>query len=169
MSNCTGCQEKYAAIDKFIDALPSLQGALVTVLNEAQHIYGYLPRELQVHIAKRLGLPEAQVYGVVSFYSFFTMEPKGQCKISICMGTACFVLGASQVLQQFENELKISPGQTTEDLRFSLDALRCLGACSLAPVVMVNDKVYGKVTPQQVKSIIEEQMLLMAEGGDKRD
>ena len=157
MSNVSSCQEvKFAEIDQYIDSLPDLRGALVTVLHEAQEIYGYLPTELQQHIAKRLKVPVAQVFGVVSFYSFFTMLPKGQCKISICMGTACFVCGADAILKEFERELKIGPGETSSDGMYSLDALRCVGACSLAPVVLVNEKVYGKVAQDQVKGIIEE-------------
>ena len=170
MSSSTGClEQKFKEIDAFIDSLPSLQGALVTVLHKAQEIYGYLPKELQLHISKRLDVPSAHVYGVVSFYSFFTMEPKGQCKISICMGTACFVCGAEAVLKQFEEELGIGPGETTADSAFSLDALRCLGACSLAPVVMINEKVYGKVSPSQVKSILAEYKHRTTEGGSHHD
>ena len=167
MSNCNRCSErKFAQIDQYIDALPTQKGALIDVLNRAQGIYGYLPSELQLHIAKRLGIPASHVYGVVSFYSFFTMVPKGQCKISLCLGTACFVCGAEAVMQEFMEDLKIGPGETTSDGIFSLDALRCVGACSLAPVVMVNDRVYGKVKPDQVKGIIEEHMQHMAIGGE---
>ena len=169
MSDCACCQEnKFLAIDEYIDALADKKGALVTVLHEAQGIYGYLPADLQLNIARRLGVPAAQVYGVVSFYSFFTMEPKGKCTINICMGTACFVLGADAVLKEFEKELSIGPGETTSDGLFSLDALRCVGACSLAPVVQIGDKVYGKVAVDQVKGIIEEHKLL-AQGGDADD
>jgi len=156
-------------IDEYIDSLPTLQGSLIDVLSRAQSIYGYLPEELQLHIAKRIGVPASHVYGVVSFYSFFTMEPKGQCKISLCLGTACFVCGAEAILQEFIEDLKIGPGETTPDGVFSLDALRCVGACSLAPVVLVNDRVYGKVKPEQVKGIIEEHMQSMAKGGDDDD
>ncbi|MCL2496993.1 MAG: NAD(P)H-dependent oxidoreductase subunit E [Symbiobacteriaceae bacterium] len=170
MSQSASClTEKYGEIDKYIDNLPSLRGALVTVLHQAQTIYGYLPEELQLHIARRLNVPAAQVYGVVSFYSFFTMEPKGQCAISLCMGTACFVLGAGGVLQEFEKELGIKAGETTPDNLFSLDALRCVGACSLAPVVLVGDKVYGKATTSQVRGIIEEHMQRMAKGGGSNE
>ncbi|MCL2549007.1 MAG: NAD(P)H-dependent oxidoreductase subunit E [Symbiobacteriaceae bacterium] len=170
MSNCVGCSErKFMEIDEYIDSLPTLQGSLIDVLSRAQSIYGYLPEELQLHIAKRIGVPASHVYGVVSFYSFFTMEPKGQCKISLCLGTACFVCGAEAILQEFIEDLKIGPGETTPDGVFSLDALRCVGACSLAPVVLVNDRVYGKVKPEQVKGIIEEHMQSMAKGGDDDD
>ena len=131
-------------------------------MHHAQELYGYLPAELQLHIARKLGIPAAQVYGVVSFYSFFNMTPKGLHRISICMGTACFVRGSEAVLRAFENELGIKPGETTEDGLFSIDSLRCVGACGLAPVVMVDSKVYGRVTTTDVRGIIEE---YMAKGG----
>jgi len=170
MSNHADCSEqKFAEIDRYIENLPSLQGALIDVLNRAQGIYGYLPKELQLHIARKLNIPASHVYGVVSFYSFFTMVPKGQCKISLCLGTACFVCGVEAVLQEFMEDLKIGPGETTPDGLFSLDALRCVGACSLAPVVLVNERVYGKVKPDQVKGIIEEHMQNMAKGGNDDD
>ena len=135
-------------------------------MHHAQELYGYLPAELQLHIARKLSIPAAQVYGVVSFYSFFNMTPKGLHRISICMGTACFVRGSEAVLRAFENELGIKPGETTEDGLFSIDSLRCVGACGLAPVVMVDSKVYGRVTTTDVRGIIEE---YMAKGGITND
>ena len=160
--SCEGCKnelanEMYAELETFIDALPEKKGALISVLHRAQHIFGYLPKEVQQFVGKKLDIPTAQVYGVVSFYSFFTMEPKGKHPISICLGTACYVRGADKVLDAFKRELGIEVGQTTEDGKFSLDALRCVGACGLAPVVLIGDKVYGRITSaEQVKNILNE-------------
>ncbi|MDA3733707.1 NAD(P)H-dependent oxidoreductase subunit E [Niameybacter massiliensis] len=149
--------EMYAELGAFIDALPEKRGALISVLHRAQAIFGYLPKEVQEYVGQKLNIPTAQVYGVVSFYSFFTMEPKGKYPISVCLGTACYVRGADRVLDAFKNELGIEVGQTTSDGKFSLDALRCVGACGLAPVVMIGDKVYGRInTAEQVKEIIAE-------------
>ncbi|NLL70736.1 MAG: NADH-quinone oxidoreductase subunit NuoE [Epulopiscium sp.] len=147
---------KCKQLDQFIDQLPSKKGELIAVLHKAQEIFGYLPKEVQQHIAKRLEVPVAKVYGVVSFYSFFSMEPKGEHPISICMGTACYVRGAEKVLNEFKKELNLEVGETTPDGKFSLLSLRCVGACGLAPVVMVGEKVYGRVTPEMVKDILKE-------------
>jgi len=149
-------KEQFDKLDKFIDNLKSKDGALISVLHEAQEIFGYLPEEVQTHIAKKLGVPDAKVYGVVTFYSFFRTKPIGKYQINICMGTACFVRGADAVLEEFKRQLNITVGQTTADGLFTLDSLRCVGACMLAPVVTVNGKVYGNVTPSDVKGIIEE-------------
>ncbi|MBN1969241.1 MAG: NADH-quinone oxidoreductase subunit NuoE [Candidatus Delongbacteria bacterium] len=129
-------------------------GELINVLHKTQHLIGYLPREAQEIIAEGLNISVAKVFGVVSFYSFFTMEPKGEHPISICTGTACYVRGAEKVLDEFKKQLKIQVGETTEDGKFSIDCLRCVGACGLAPVVMVGEKVYGSVKPEDVKHII---------------
>lgn len=147
---------KLGQLDRFIDALPKLDGALIATLHEAQDLFGYLPEDVQLHIARRLQLPAAKVFGVVTFYSGFSMEKKGQHQIHICMGTACFVRGAEDVLRAFEEQLGIKQGDTTKDGAFSLDCLRCVGACGLAPVVMFGDKVYGRVKPDEVKNIIDE-------------
>ena len=129
---------------------------LINVLHKAQSLFGYLPPELQEVIAKELHVSVAHVYGVVTFYSFFTMTPKGIHPISICLGTACYVRGAEKVLEEFKKELKIQVGETSADGKFSLSCLRCVGACGLAPVVMVGDKVFGRVSPEGVKDIIAE-------------
>jgi NADP-reducing hydrogenase subunit HndA len=130
------------------------KGELINVLHKAQSIFGYLPAELQELIAKELNVSVAHVYGVVTFYSFFTMLPKGEHPISICLGTACYVRGAEKVLEEFKRVLKIEVGETTSDGQFSLSCLRCVGACGLAPVVMVGEKVYGRVSPEGVKDIV---------------
>ena len=129
---------------------------LINVLHKAQGIFGYLPAEVQEIVARELRIPVAKVYGVVTFYSFFTMIPKGKYPISICMGTACYVRGGEKVLDEFKRKLKISVGETTPDGDFSLNCLRCVGACGLAPVVMVGDKTYGRVSPDGVQEILSE-------------
>jgi NADP-reducing hydrogenase subunit HndA len=129
---------------------------LINVLHKAQGIFGYLPAEVQEIVARELKIPVAKVYGVVTFYSFFTMIPKGQNPISICMGTACYVRGAEKVLEEFKRKLNVEVGETTKDGKFSLNCLRCVGACGLAPVVMVGDKTFGRVSPDGVQEILSE-------------
>ncbi|HNX56387.1 MAG TPA: NAD(P)H-dependent oxidoreductase subunit E [Prolixibacteraceae bacterium] len=129
---------------------------LINVLHQVQGKLGYLPAEVQELIAKELNISVAKVYGVVTFYSFFTMIPMGEFPISVCMGTACYVRGSEQVLAEFKRQLGIEVGQSTADNKFSLNCLRCVGACGLAPVVMVGEKVYGRVSPQMVKQIISD-------------
>jgi len=129
---------------------------LINVLHGVQNKLGYLPAEVQEVIAKELKISVARVYGVVTFYSFFTMIPQGEYPISICMGTACYVRGAEQVLSEFKRQLKVEVGESTQDGKFSLSCLRCVGACGLAPVVTVAGKVYGRVAPGDVKKIIAE-------------
>ncbi len=131
-------------------------GELINVLHKVQHTFGYLPAEVQEVVAQELNIPVAKVYGVVTFYSFFSMLPKGKHPVSICMGTACYVRGAEKVLDEFKRELKIEVGETTADGKFSISCLRCVGACGLAPVVMVGDKTYGRVAPDGVKDILKE-------------
>jgi NADH-quinone oxidoreductase subunit E/NADP-reducing hydrogenase subunit HndA len=129
---------------------------LINVLHKCQEHFGYLPAEVQEVISNELVVPVAKVYGVVTFYSFFTMTPKGKHPVSICMGTACYVRGAEKVLEEFKKELNLQVGQTTQDGKFSLSSLRCVGACGLAPVVMVGDKTYGRVAPDDVRNILKE-------------
>jgi len=129
---------------------------LINVLHKCQEHFGYLPAEVQEVVSNELVVPVAKVYGVVTFYSFFTMTPKGKHPISICMGTACYVRGAEKVLDEFKKELGLQVGQTTADGKFSLSSLRCVGACGLAPVVMVGEKTYGRVAPDDVRNILKE-------------
>ena len=131
-------------------------GELINVLHKTQDYLGYLPAEVQELIAEQLHIPTAKVYGVVSFYSFFSMTPKGKHPISVCLGTACYVRGAEKVLDAFKKELNLEVGETTPDGMFSLTGLRCVGACGLAPVAMVGDKVYGRLAPAAVKDIVNE-------------
>ncbi len=130
------------------------RSALMQVLQEAQAIYGYLPLVVQREVSKGLGVSVAEIYGVVSFYSFFSLVPKGENVINICLGTACYVRGAQKILDKVEDNLGIKSGECTEDMKFSLSACRCVGACGLAPVVMINDDVYGRLTPDEVPSIL---------------
>lgn len=144
-------------LDSLIDTIPkSDESALIYVLKEAQGIFGYLPKEVQLHIAERLGISPAKVYGVVSFYSYFSTNPVGEHKISVCLGTVCFVKDSDKIMSEFEKQLNIKAGETTSDLKFTLDGLRCVGACGLAPVVVVDGKVYGLCTPDQVTDILDE-------------
>jgi NADP-reducing hydrogenase subunit HndA len=129
---------------------------LINVLHKCQEHFGYLPAEVQEVVSNELIVPVAKVYGVVTFYSFFTMTPKGKHPVSICMGTACYVRGAEKVLDEFKKELGLKVGETTRDGKFSLSSLRCVGACGLAPVVLVGDKTYGRVAPDDVKNILKE-------------
>ena len=119
---------------------------LIQILNETQEKFGYIPKTSQLEISKYLNIPMAEVYGVITFYSRFTLEPKGKYAISVCLGTACFVKGSEQILNRLKDRLKIDVGQTTADGKFSIDATRCVGACGLAPVFTVNNEVHGKAT-----------------------
>ncbi len=130
-------------------------GGLMPVLQEAQELYGYLPIEVQTMIAEGLNLPLSEVYGVATFYSQFSLTPKGENRISICMGTACYVKGSEKILNSIEQRLGIKSGECTDDGLFSLDSTRCIGACGLAPVMMVNDDVYGKVKVEDLDGILE--------------
>lgn len=149
-------KEHYEELENYIDNLPSLEGRLIEILHKAQDIFGYLPRDVQLFIARALGLSGAKVNGVVSFYSYFTEEPRGEYVINICTGTACFVKGANKILEEFQNKLKVSVGGTTEDRKFTLKDVRCVGACGLAPLVVIQDKVYGRVKVEEIDEILAE-------------
>lgn len=149
-------QELFDELEKYINTLEDKEGSLIHVLHRAQSLFGYLPREVQLFVARKLDIPGAKVFGVVSFYSFFTQTPRGKHTISICMGTACFVKGADKVLDEFSTQLGIVNGETTDDGQFTLRDVRCIGACGLAPVVMVGEKVYGHVTKADVAKILDE-------------
>ena len=152
-------QLKQSQIDKIAEICKLFnndEGELINVLHKTQHTFGYLPAEVQEVIARELKISVAKVYGVVTFYSFFTMLPKGKNPISICMGTACYVRGAEKVLDELKKELNIKVGETTPDGNFSLSCLRCVGACGLAPVLMIGEKTYGRVSPEGIKDILKE-------------
>ncbi|MBF0244307.1 MAG: NAD(P)H-dependent oxidoreductase subunit E [Planctomycetes bacterium] len=171
-SGCCACSSQGSLIEQFpdkrqqlescLDGLPltadtqANRGHLIQSLHKAQEIFGYLSEDVQILIATRLGLHLSEVYGVISFYSYFTIKPLGRHRVQVCTGTACFVRGADQILDEFKRQLQIEVGQTTDDGNFSLGGLRCVGACSLAPVVMVNERVYGNVTTKMVSEIISE-------------
>lgn len=154
---------KFAELDGFIDGLhldltdDRRRGRLIQILHHAQHLFGYLPREVQQHVAEKLAIPESAVSGVVSFYNYFTTKPKGKYVVNVCLGTACYVKGSEKVLQEVERVLGVKADEApTADGLFSVAALRCVGACGLAPVVMVNDQVFGKVTPARAVEIVNE-------------
>lgn len=130
-------------------------GELINILHETQNTLGYLPKEVQELVAKNLGIPVSRVNGVVTFYAFFTEKPKGKHPVSVCLGTACYVRGSDKVLEEVKNVLGIEVGQTTADGIFSLDCLRCVGACGLAPVLTIGGKVFGNVDPKNVRKILE--------------
>jgi NADH-quinone oxidoreductase subunit E len=148
--------EGLKTLGAFIKQCDDKEAALIKVLYKAQHIFGYLSKDVILFISKRLHVPAAKIYGVVSFYSYFTTEPKGRNQIKLCMGTACFVSGSERIAKEFEQQLELKIGKTTVDRKFSLEALRCVGACGLAPVVLVNEAVYGKVDIDDVSKIIRD-------------
>lgn len=150
-----GTAEQKQAFDAVIAKYREVPGGLMPVLQEAQGIYGYLPIEVQTMIADGLGISLSEVYGVATFYSQFSLTPKGKHRISVCLGTACYVKGADKILEAVENHLGIKSGECTTDGLFSIDSCRCVGACGLAPVMMVDEDVYGKITPDQVAGILE--------------
>lgn len=147
---------KVAELREICKSLGNEGGELINALHAAQGIFGFLPAEVQELVASEMNVSVAHVYGVVTFYSFFTMLPQGDNPISICMGTACYVRGAEKVLEEFCRKLAIKVGETTPDGKFSLSSLRCVGACGLAPVVLVGQKVYGRVSVDDVKKILKE-------------
>ena len=147
---------KLKKLEDYIDSLKEKEGSLINVLHEAQDIFGYLPSDVQLFIARKLDITAAKVFGVVTFYSYFTMEPRGKHTINVCLGTACFVRGAEKILHEFKIRLNIKDGNRSEDGIFTLDTLRCVGACGLAPIVMVDGKVYGRVKIEDVAGIIKE-------------
>ncbi len=161
MPNCKtvvpykGTPEQEERLRRVIEEHKGQPGATMPVLQAAQEIFGYLPEEVQIIIAEGLDLPLSEVYGVATFYAQFALNPKGKYQISLCLGTACYVKGAADVLAAVEKKLGIKPGSITPDGKFSLDACRCIGACGLAPVMMTNDDVYGRLTPDMVGDILD--------------
>jgi NADP-reducing hydrogenase subunit HndA len=148
-------KEKFAELQRTIDEFKGKEGPLMPIMHKAQEIFGYLPAEVQEYIADALDIPMSDIYGVATFYSQFTLKPRGKYTIGVCMGTACYVKGSQKVLDELVRELNINPGDTTDDFRFSLEATRCLGACGLAPVMMINDEVYGRLVPSDIKGIVD--------------
>ena len=151
-----GTKEQEEALKKIIAENKDQKGALMPIMQKAQDIYGYLPIEVQTMIADGMNIPLEKVYGVATFYSQFALNPKGKYQISVCLGTACYVKGSGDVYAKIEEILGIKGGECTPDGKFSLDACRCVGACGLAPVMMVNDEVFGRLKPDDVKGILEQ-------------
>lgn len=152
----TGTKEQEKELKSFISAHKNDPGPLIMIMQEAQKIYGYLPIEVQEMISKGLNIPMEKVYEVATFYAQFNLVPRGKYHISVCLGTACYVKGSQKVLDALEQNLKIQSGECTADRKFSLDSCRCLGACGLAPVMKVNDEVFGKLTPDKVPQILSQ-------------
>ena len=160
MSNTCSCNcgGKDPKLEEILTKYEKDKSNLIQVLNEVQEHYGYVPTKAQMAISEYLGIEMAEIYGVITFYSRFTLKPKGKYHIAIGLGTACFVKGSEKLLDTAKEALKIKEGETTEDGKFSLEATRCIGACGLAPVFTVNDEVYGKATPELMKKVIGEYM-----------
>ncbi len=150
-----GTKEQEEALKKVIAENKDEQGALMPIMQKAQDIYGYLPIEVQTMIADGMGIPLEKVYGVATFYSQFSLSPKGKYQISVCLGTACYVKGSGDIYNKLEELLGIKGGECTPDGKFSLDACRCVGACGLAPVVLINDEVYGRLGTDEIAGILE--------------
>lgn len=147
---------KFNELEKFIEEKNCEESSLIAILHHAQGLYGYLGIETQEFIAKKLNIPVSKVYGVITFYSYFTTKPKGKYVISICTGTACFVRGAGDILEEFKKVLNIKEGETSKDGLFTLDTLRCVGSCAIAPAVLINDKTYGYFTKENVTEVVNE-------------
>lgn len=147
-------QELFVELENYISTLEDKKGNLIHVLHKAQHIFGFLPQEVMLFVARKLEVPAADVFGVVSFYSYFTTKPVGKHLVNVCMGTACFVKGADKILDEFKKQLGVTTGETTADKQFTLKDVRCVGACGLAPIVLVGEKVYGRITHADVTGIL---------------
>ncbi len=147
-------KELFDELEAYILKQDDKEGSLIHVLHKAQQIFGYLPKEVQLFVARKLGVPGAKVFGVVSFYSYFTTNPVGEHMVSVCMGTACFVRGAEKIVDDLKEKLGVESGGTTEDNKFTLKDVRCVGACGLAPVVLVDDDVYGRVELSDIDEIL---------------
>ncbi len=147
--------EKYARINEVIEEYKGREGSLIQILHLAQGIYGYLPLELQKFIAEKLDIPLSKVSGVTTFYSFFATQPRGEHTIRVCLGTACYVRGGKKIVERLQEILGIKVGETTGDQKFTLEVMRCIGACGLAPAITINDKVYKQVNPEKLQNIIE--------------
>lgn len=148
-------EEKFAKLERVIESSKDMQGPLMPILHEAQHIFGAIPIEVQKVISEKLNVPMAEIYGVVTFYSQFTLEPKGKYLIGVCLGTACYVRGAQQLVDKIAELTGVSVGKTSADGKFSLEATRCIGACGLAPVLTVNEDVYGRLVLDDIPGIVE--------------
>lgn len=151
-------EAKINRLKEIIEEYKDTKGAVMPVLHEAQNLFGYLPIEVQSIIAEGLNVPLAEIYGVATFYSQFTLIPKGQYQIGVCLGTACYVKGSQAILDKIKEKLNLEVGGTTPDRKFSLQATRCIGACGLAPVITINDDVYGRLKADEIPAILEKYM-----------
>lgn len=155
-------------VDRIIDSYDDPAGKIMMILSKVQKVNGYLPPALQLYIARRIGIPAAKINGIVSFYALFIEEPEGKYNVSVCLGTACFVKGSAEILAEVRRELGMTDGRKiSEDGLFSISEVRCVGACGLAPVMRVNDKIYGHVKPEDVKGILDHYRELAAKEADK--
>ena len=156
----TNCMEEKikAEVQEILSKYKKEKDNLIQILNDIQVKYGYIPKVAQIEVANYLNMPLAEVYGVITFYYRFTLVPKGQYNVSVCLGTACFVKGSKEILERAKSKLGIEEGQTTSDGKFSLDTTRCVGACGLAPVFTINDEVYGKATVKKLDEVLDEYM-----------
>lgn len=147
--------KRFLLLKEFIDNIDEKEDALIAVLHKAQNLFGYLAEDVQIFVAKELNIPVSKVYGVITFYSYFTTVPKGKHLINVCTGTACFVKGSGDILNEFKNKLNISVGETTKDGMFTLDTLRCVGACALAPVITIDSNVHGHFKAEDVEEVLK--------------
>lgn len=157
-TKCDGCNGKDQKMEEILNTYKQEKDNLIQILNEVQEYYGYVPEKAQLAISEYLSIPMAEIYGVITFYSRFTLKPKGKYHIAVCLGTACFVKGSEKILDRAKERLGIDVGETTKDGKFSLEATRCVGACGLAPVFTVNDEVYGKATVKTMDEILDKYM-----------
>jgi NADH-quinone oxidoreductase subunit E/NADP-reducing hydrogenase subunit HndA len=156
---CCGCSQedpRLAELKDFIASHKDTKGALIPVMHKVQTLYGFLPEDVLLIVSDELKVPMTEIYGVASFYSFFSLVPKGEHIIRVCLGTACYVKGSQLIIDEISKELNIEVGQTTTDGKFTLEACRCLGACGLAPAMIIGEKVYGRLTPEKVAGILAE-------------
>lgn len=152
---CSGNEvNQFVELDEILRKYEGIKGALIPVLQETQHAYGYLSRDAIRYISEKMDIPASQIYGVVTFYSQFHLNPRGKNIIRVCQGTACHVRGAKAILTALEDILKVAPGGTTTDLKYTLETVACIGACGLAPVMMINDDTHGRLTPEAVTQIL---------------
>lgn len=156
---CCNCgnevnDQKHEALEKVIVKWKGMKGALIPVLQECQNIYGYLPKDAMEYISRELKVPFSEIYGVATFYAQFHLKPRGKNIVRVCLGTACHVRGGAKIFERVQKELGIGDGETTEDLRYTIESVACIGACGLAPVIMVNDETHGRLTPDQIPAIL---------------
>jgi len=152
------CDEKITALREYMNEVKEKENSgsyLIAILHKTQELYGYLPQEVMDEVALTMNIPSSHIWGVATFYHYFSLKPRGEHLISVCLGTACYIKGADRILDTIKNELKIDVGETSEDGLFTLQETRCLGACGLAPLMMIDDKIYGRLTPKEVIKILK--------------